>query len=259
MTVSSFIDESGKFNDHGVISMGCVAAFAEQMADFVQEWGRVLRFNGLKALHIAEVLNYNKPISEKNDRRGIKERNDDLLPFVKCIRKYLQVAAGMAVDTVAFKRLPPHFFQVFGTDPAYLAFMRIMLLVTEFTPEEDKISMICDEDEGTAISFYKLYRKLKQEWPGARDKMAGVSFVDDRFVFGVQASDLVAAMFRLDAKRRLEGISHDYEPLFNSLTAPPDMNSEKLWFCGVATADKETLIRTAEDTIADLKRRKLIA
>src|SRR6266704_1167141 len=144
MTVSAFIDESGKFKDHKVVSLGLVASFAEDFKNIANECGRLLHFNGLKELSAKKVLNANRPLSDKVDAIGVRNRTDALLPFVTCIRKHLQVVSGIAIDVRTFKKLPSHFFQFFGTDPIYMAFARSVLQVVEFTPEQDRISLICD-------------------------------------------------------------------------------------------------------------------
>src|SRR5271157_2894345 len=64
--VSAFVDESGKFKDHKVIAIGCVAGYNEQVGEFAQEWGRQLFLNGLNDLSAKAVLNYSRPLSKKN-------------------------------------------------------------------------------------------------------------------------------------------------------------------------------------------------
>jgi hypothetical protein len=253
--VSAFVDESGKSKDHKVIAIGCVAAYTEQLRDFAQEWNRHLVLNGLTELSAKKVLNFRRPISKKNTDTGLDNRIDTLLPFVYCIRKYLQVAMGCVVDVRTFRKLPPHFFQVVGDDPSYMAFMRTMLQVTEFASRTDKISLVCDEDEQTALAFYRLYRRLKKVWPGAREKLAAITFADDRFVFALQAADFIAAIIRLEKTARLTKKKYDYKPLFRALIAQPERH-ERLWFCGIATGDRQTLIKTAEDMLAQLKKDK---
>jgi len=49
-TVTTFFGESEKFKDHQVISFGGVAAFNENIQNFVDEWGHLPRSNGPQAL-----------------------------------------------------------------------------------------------------------------------------------------------------------------------------------------------------------------
>jgi hypothetical protein len=257
MTVSAFIDESGKFKDHKVICIGCVAGFNEHVDNFAQEWGRLLEQNGMKNFHATKALKHHVPLGTKNAALGLKDRIEALLPFVRCIRKHLGVASGCWIDVKIFKNLPSHFFQVFGHDPSYMAFMRTILLVADFTPDRDGMVLVCDEDEETALEFYRLYRRIKKVMPEVKRKLAAISFCDDTQVLAVQAADFVASMVRLDALARRDKKKHEYRKLFKALTANPEKH-ERIWFCGIAKGDKKALLQTAKDTTADLKRRKLI-
>jgi len=253
MTVSGFIDESGKFRNHRIISIGCVAGFNQHVEDFAHEWGHLLQLNGLKDFHTNQALRHHVPLSKKVDALGVEKRTDALLPFIACIRKYLGMAIGCWVDVKAFNSLPRKFFRVFGSDPSYMAFVRTMMQVIDFTPERDGLVMVCDEDEETALEFYRLYRRVKKVLPGARNKLNAISFCDDKFVFGVQAADFMASMVRLDALARRDKKKQQYRRLFKALTAQPERH-ERIWFCGIAKGDKKALLKTAHDTIAQLKR-----
>jgi hypothetical protein len=212
----------------------------------------------MKNFHATKALKHHVPLGTRNAALGLKDRTDALLPFIGCIRKYLAVAVGCWIDVKAFNGLPPHFFQVFGHDPIYMAFMRTILQLVDFTPDRDGMVLVCDEDEQTAIPFYQLYRRIKKVMPGVRRKLAAISFCDDNAVFGVQAADLVASMVRLDALSRRDKKKHEYRRLFKALTAQPEKH-ERIWLCGIAKGDKKALLQTAKDTTKDLKRRKLIA
>ena len=257
MTVSGFIDESGKFKDHKVICIGCVAAFSQRIDDFAREWGRLLALNGMKNFRASKALKHHVPLGTKNSALGLKDRTDALLPFIACIRKYLEIAIGCWIDVKAFKALPSHFFQVFGNDPSYMAFVRTLLQVVDFTPDRDGLVLACDEDEETALQFYRLYRRIKKVMPGVKRKLGAISFCDDNQVFAIQGADLVASMVRLDALARRDKKKHDYQRLFKALTAQPGKH-ERIWFCGIAKGDKKALMKTADDTTKDLKRRKLV-
>lgn len=199
MTVSGFIDESGKFKDHKIICLGCVASFNQHVDEFAHAWGSLLAMNGMKKFHATKALKHHVPLGTKNAALGLENRIDALIPFIDCIRKYLAIAMGCWIDVKAFKALPSHFFQVFGHDPSYMAFMRTILQVVDFTPDRDGLVLVCDEDEETALPFYKLYRRIKQVMPEVKRKLNAISFCDDNAVFAVQAADFVASMVRLDA------------------------------------------------------------
>jgi len=106
--------------------------------------------------------------------------------------------------------------------------------------------MICDDDEGTALPFYRLYRRVKKVWPEARRKFAGISFVDDRYLFGIQASDFVASLIRLEATEQITGEKYDYSSLYKALTAVPDKHEKYLMNIATAIANKDKMLATAE-------------
>lgn len=245
-TVTAFFDESGKFKDHEVVSFGGVAGFNEEFASFADEWGSLLYRNGLQVFSAKDAFNPRRPLSQKNPRVGVKERNEDLTPFIACIRRHLSVVTGVTVDVRAFKNLPSHFFQTYGDDPVFMAFARALLKVVEFTPDKDKISFICDDEEKVAFPIYRLYRRIKTVYPAARQKLVGITFADDRVLFGLQAADLVAALLRLEAGRKWLRASYDSRPLYQALSKSPPEKHERIWDVSTAFADKRTLVGMAE-------------
>jgi hypothetical protein len=138
-----------------------------------------------------------------------------------------------------------------------MAFMRTMMQVADFASETDRISLICDEDEQTALAFYGLYRRLKKVVPSVRKRLVAISFADDRYVFALQAADLITALIRLEKTAQLTRKKYDYKPLYKALIAQPQ-REEKIWYCGIATGDKKALTKTATDVIAQLKKERKI-
>jgi hypothetical protein len=126
-TIAAFLDETGKFKDRAVICFGGVYSHNEHFNEFGDEWGRWLALNGLDILSCKDILNHSRALSKKNDRVGVEKRIEDLKSFINCIRKYLLVASGVAVDVAAFKGQPSHLFEIVGNDPCYCAFAREVL------------------------------------------------------------------------------------------------------------------------------------
>lgn len=255
-TITAFLDESGKFQDREVICFGGVYSYNEHYEEFARERGRILSLNGLEVLSAKVVLNFKRPLSKKNDREGLEKRIEDLKGFIRCIRKHLLVVSGVTVDVAAFKKQPTHLFEMLGNDPCYAAFAREVLQIIGFCGKEDKISLICDEDEGTAMNFYHLYRRIKLQWPQAKDKFAGITFADDKYLFALQAADLVVSLIRLEAGKRMLQIPYDYEPLFSELNAPAS-KGENIWQIEISFNDSGTLSKLADDLKKEWDKRKL--
>ncbi|HEX6505090.1 MAG TPA: DUF3800 domain-containing protein [Terriglobales bacterium] len=247
MLVSAYFDESGKYKDHDLVCFGGVSSYVKDFTDFGHEWARLLHSSGLHVLHTQRALKPHLPFGKKNEALGVDNRIAALLPFIACIRKHLQVITGLAFDAKSFRNLPPHLFDAMGGDPNYTAFMRALLRVLSFTHDGDHISVICDDEESTAWTFYKLYRRIKLIWPGARKKLVALTFGDDKFMFGLQASDLVSSLIRLEARLMLFKEPYDYQPLFKALSADPDHKHERLWDMGIAIVKENTLTGAAEE------------
>src|SRR5882762_1863254 len=246
-TITTFFDESGKFKDHDVVCFGGVASYGEDINRFADEWGRLLASNGLKEISGKTAFNHRHPFGSRNSAVGVRKRTIALRPFIQCIRNNLLSVTGVTVDVPTFKKLPSHFYQFYGNDPVFMAFARGLLHLLEFTPENDKISFICDDEEQMALPFYHLYRKIRKVWPPAKKKLVGISFVDDSVLFGLQAADLVSGLMRLEAGRLWFKKQYDYRTLFKQLTKTPSMKGgERIWRCDIAFGGKKSLLAIAE-------------
>jgi Protein of unknown function (DUF3800) len=245
VVISAFFDESGKFRDHSMVSLSGVAGLSEDFSAFNDDWRRELYRAGLKTLTMKETLRVDLPLSKKRPAKGIKNRIDDLLPFVKCIRTHLKLVICMAVDVEAFKALPSDAQRDLGNNPHYVAFTRILLEILEPIKKEDALSIICDDEEETALPMYKLYRKVKLAWKDAKERLAALCFADDQVFVQLQAADMVASLTRLDARQKLRGDANPFGPLFEAFSKPEE--SDKLWGFNTVIAGKDTLVSIARD------------
>jgi hypothetical protein len=84
--------------------------------------------------------------------------------------------------------------------------------------------------------------------PEMRDKMAAISFADDRYLFGLQAADLISSLVRKEAGRDFFGEDFEYRPLFNLLKEHPK-DGENIRRFGIAFCDRETLMGIADDLL----------
>ena len=139
-----------------------------------------------------------------------------LMPFAECIRKHLQNVIGVAVDVKAFNESPSHLRQLWTDDPISMAFTRSLLAIIEPLAPSDNISVICDDEEHTALPMYKLYRQVKLVYADARRRLASLSFADDEVFYALQAADFVASLLRLEAKSKFSGEEHQWHPLWES-------------------------------------------
>ena len=247
VTVSSFFDESGKFKDHDVVSFGGVVSPAQHFGNqFAAEWARCLYANGLKTLEMKEALKHHRPLSEKNPALGIENRIAALLPFMDCIRRHLMVITSLAIDVKAFRALPSHYFQMMGDDPNFTAFTRTLLAVLEITQNDDKISLICDDEEEAAWPIYQMYRRIKIVYPDAHEKLKAITFADDRWSFGLQAADMVISLTRREAGKRFYGEEMITDKLFSVMTNTTPKDGDTFWLIQCGFCDASMLKKLGE-------------
>jgi len=110
------------------------------------------------------------------------------------------------------------------------------------SPEDGIISLYCDDEEKTAWPFYELYRKIKNQYPDARNKMKGITFADDRLSFALQGADMVSSLIRQEALFRFRKKSYDFKQLYDGIEKQPE-SWESILKSGVAWCDSAQLTK----------------
>lgn len=160
----------------------------------------------------------------------------------------------MAVDVKAFGNTPDHLRRIWSDNPHFLAFARTLLAVLEPLQEKDKINIICDDEESTALPMYRLYRRVKIVYADARSRLASISFADDEVFSALQAADLIASLTRLQARNVFHKEEYEFSRLFKILGQPE--TGDRQWgfsgnFCGA-----DELTRIAEGEVKRQQRAK---
>jgi hypothetical protein len=240
------MDESGKFADSEVVAMSSVVSLNQaHMGNFRDEWASLLVKNGLEFLEMKEALRIQRPLSEKVAACSAEERTEILVQFVRCMRRHLNMILGVAIDVREYRSLPEQHRAIWSDNPIYTAFTRSVLEIVNACPPDGFLALYCDDEEQTALPFYKLYRTVKIQYPDAHKKLKGIMFADDRLSFPLQAADLTASIVRLEALLRFRSQEYQFRSLFDALTADPAPD-ESIFQCGVAWCDKEQLSRIAQ-------------
>ncbi len=237
----SYFDESGKFKDQRVISFCGVVASRENLDRFNEAWDALLRKNQLSQLHTTNALCARRSLSPVIRSESAKERCESLKPFVDCIVENLELGIAIAIDVEGYSKWSPGAKKRVGgsDDPAYLAFLRTSLVLKEYAcREDDHISIMCDDDQDTALNFYQLYRHFKKTDLVLRKKFVSLSFSDDSRYPALQAADLIAGLIRLDALRRFGYHPHDFKILVDYLMRE-DKSRKLNW--QICFADKSTM------------------
>jgi hypothetical protein len=222
MLVNSFFDESGKFNDHRVVSFCGVCLTPHALKMFDEKWESLLRVSELPFLTMKRALEAHRQLSAVIPKQEPKERIEALKPFADCIRDHIEMGVAIAIDVEGFSQLSEKAKKKLGhtKDPHYISFLQaIVAVVSTHAHEDDRVNLICDDEEATALPCYHFYRRVKKIEPEARKKMVALSFADDQQFPGLQASDMLSSLVRLEACRRFFRWHYDYHDLFSYLTS----------------------------------------
>jgi len=219
--IYAHFDESGKFKDQAVVSFCGVIGNLSQVVSFDKEWRSFLHRQRLQHLTMKDALKFNTPLSKSKPALGVEKRSSVLRSFADIITAHFEIGLGAAVDVRAHQA-PSNkkARRILGEDPHYTAFLRVLLELLEFADEDDKISLVCDDEQTTALPCYEYYRRVKSTWPTATKKLVNICFADDKAVTSLQAADMLSSLVRLEAKRRFNGSAYDFQSVFDALVTP---------------------------------------
>lgn len=219
----SFWDESGKFKQHPIISFCGVAASPAKLQIFENEWHELLRRHELPWLKMSEALRTTRKLSRVIPAQSAPERIESLKPFAKCIFENLELGIADAIDVEGYRRISPAARKRIGNsdDPFYLAFSSGVMEAVRYVGNDDKVSIVCDDDEETALNCFRFYRRIRivyhTEKVDARRKLCSIAFADDKEFPALQAADMISALVRLEAHRRFERRFYSFAPLLEYL------------------------------------------
>jgi hypothetical protein len=172
-------------------------------------------------LHMADVARLSRKVGSKIlANQTADERIDCLLPFADCINEHLEIGLIQAWDVKGFENLDKQLRWALGSpdDPYYSALARAVSELVDYVKEEDRISLICDDDTETAWECYRHYRGLQNASPEIRKKLVSLTFASDQTFPALQAADMVAYLSRLEARSRFYQDRYSFRRLFEYLT-----------------------------------------
>jgi Protein of unknown function (DUF3800) len=217
-----FFDESGKFKDKRVVSFCGLCSPLARIIEFEEEWRGLLRSHGLAELSMKRALRRKIPLGKNIVAASVEERNAALTPFADCIRKHFEMGVAITVDVEAYKKWPIHAKQKFagGSDnPHYFAFLNGLLTCTRYVRNDDRISLICDDDKETALNCYRIYGHVRKIEPDIKRILVAITFAEDSEFTPLQGADFLASLCRLEAGKLMHRDYYEYMPLFRHLTA----------------------------------------
>lgn len=218
--LQGYFDESGKRDQPVVAFCGFLTA-ASKMQAFDDAWNNVLRVYQMPYFTAKNAFRENVPMG-KFSKHSVAKRIEVLKPFADCIRKHFECGVTAAVDVAGFSALSRAARKQLGNidNPHFLAFLQCVMGSLKHMHSDDRISFICDDDEGTAWDCYQFYRQARRIYPLSKKHFVSIAFADDKQFPALQAADMLSSLVRMQARLEFFGTTYDYAPLFDYLTTP---------------------------------------
>lgn len=200
-----FADESGKYQSDPLIAFCAVSATADRLGPFDVAWRTLLRAYELDELHMSRCSRLRESHGcYLQSGQTIDERTELLFPFTDLIAKHLEKGIIQAWDVRGFNHLSAAVMKALGGtgDPYFLAFVRGLSHIAEKLSDDDKVSIVCDDDETTAWDLYGHYRSVGKVDPNVQKKAISLSFANSKHFPGLQAADMVAFLTKHEANQR---------------------------------------------------------
>jgi hypothetical protein len=175
----------------------------------------------LDVLSMKKALRHKVKLSSIVAAKSREERSEALSPFAECIRKHFELGVAITLDVNAYKNWRQRDKQKFAggaDDPHYFIFLNALLGCTQHMKADDHLSLVCDDDSGTAINCYKLYQRVRTLDPQIRRSLISITFADDDKFPSLQAADFLASLCRLEGGRMFHRVYYEYMSLFMKLT-----------------------------------------
>jgi hypothetical protein len=140
------------------------------------------------------------------------------------MNRHMELGLIQAWDVKGFFALDETVRKSLGdvNDPYYLAFVRGLTELADYVHGDDRIALVCDDDESTAWQCYEHYRGVKRALPDIRKKAVSLAFANSHTFPALQAADMIAYLARMEAKSRFYGDRYDLRELFEYITAKQD-------------------------------------
>jgi len=218
----AYFDESGKSNDHPIVTFCGVCAPIAKINHFRVDWEGLLRYYGIDELHMARASNPSIALSQKIPAQTLEERVNALRPFADCINEKLEIALLQAWDVAGFANLSPVAKKSLGDpkDPYYTAFARAMLELDHYVQSDDYLSLVCDDDAETAWECYQHYRAIRNVDESLKKKTISLAFADSKAFPALQAADMISWLARREARHLFYGDAFPMHDFFEYVTTP---------------------------------------
>jgi hypothetical protein len=198
-TVSLFLDESGKFQDSEVVSMGGLLLAPATNRDLSQSWTNRIESDGLPYTSMKDAINFTGPFYAWRADSGKEQRRDVLLNELAsmiCAAPALQISACMR--SAQFRQLSQEQRKLFRNDLHYAVFESCVIgAVVHLSEWPPTVMVACDLSEQYSEECVKLFHLLRKTKDAVKRRCSGITFADDEKVPALQMADMLSYCMRV--------------------------------------------------------------
>jgi len=192
-------DDSGKFKNQGddYTSLCGYVGHISEWARFGLEWNNCRTRWQVPPIHMREIMFGKRRWQEVRARWGTEweaKRRDMLIDFASIVKDSSLACVGAVVDAAHYRGLPQSEFKEGMPDSVHLAFHMLVMRgieKTEITDNCSPVGIVIDDDKDSYQFCYQVLDALKDKFEKVR-RVKSISFANDDFFPGLQASDMIA-------------------------------------------------------------------
>ncbi len=255
-----YVDESGKLTSNADYTcLGGYIGHESQWAMFSERWNIVRLKWGVPPIHMSRIVSPDhkndewKTIQDKWGENWVPMRDDMLADFAKIVAGAGLVAIGAVVDANRYRQIKAQSNGLSFPDSNVFALHRVVMRGIERVSIVDPnatISIIVDDDPEYAWHYYLQLKELKSHpnisaFGHVKNRIHGISFVNDSSYPGIQAADMLAWVVRNYMVEKKQNAGVEASALFLLLTQQ-GTNQPGVY-------DAETLQKLADNTIEAMR------
>jgi hypothetical protein len=227
-TFRIYADDSGKFETQNCeyTSLCGYVGHAAEWERFCIEWNSCRLRWQVPPIHMRRIrFPHEAPewqaVKEKWAGTWDEKKDDMLQEFAHIVQNASIACVGAVVDATHYRSIAPAPLKESYKDSLSLAFHQLVMRGIEKTETVDShasISIVIDDDRDSAMCCHEMLTVLKGAFSKVRERIVGISYVNDKAYPPVQAADMIAYESRRLMTEKITDVTSPTASLYAALT-----------------------------------------
>lgn len=212
LVLQAYFDESGDQPDPFICMGGCLAD-GTAWDNFEKEWDDVLCSYGVNQLHTSELLCH----VPQGEYKGWNKKNVDCFIYdvIPIVLRTVKLYIGVGENLFDHEQSPSP-----KDDPYFNCLLTCIDCAASYVaslPGNEKVEMIFAEHPEHSRRVRQIYPEVR-DCSGMYDKLASDMYGSPKDFLPLQASDLIAYLYRKERLRRAKGMQWAMSPYLEKFT-----------------------------------------